>query len=94
MNQLQHLQKVIDHFTKKQIANNRLQLKASIYIVRHIVFQAISFRGQDESFSSTNCGNFLESLGIVFTLTRQLNLEEGLLGFAFKLISMSRLLNF
>ena len=42
-----------------------MQLKASIYIVRHLAFQAISFRGQDESFSSSNHGNFLESLGIV-----------------------------
>ena len=33
MNQSQHLQKGIVHFTKKQIANNRLQLKASIYVV-------------------------------------------------------------
>lgn len=65
INQSQHLQKVIDHFTKEQIANNRLQLKASIYIVQHLGFQAISFRGQDESFSSSNRGNFLESFGIV-----------------------------
>ena len=54
-----------DHFTTEQIANNWLQLKVSIYIVRHLSFQAIAFRGQDESFSSSNCGNFLESLGIV-----------------------------
>ena len=65
MNQWQHLQRVVDHFTTEQIANNWLQLKASIYIVRHLAFQAIAFRGQDESFSSSNCGNFLESLGIV-----------------------------
>ncbi|KAL0003158.1 hypothetical protein SO802_016939 [Lithocarpus litseifolius] len=65
MNQWQHLQRVVDHFTTEQIANNRLQLKASIYIVRHLAFQAISFRGRDESFSSSNRGNFLESLGIV-----------------------------
>ncbi|XP_030970174.1 zinc finger MYM-type protein 1-like [Quercus lobata] len=65
MNQSQHLQKVIDHFTKEQIANNRLQLKASIYVARHLAFQAISFRGRDESFTSSNCGNFLETLDIV-----------------------------
>ena len=49
--------KVVDH--------NQLQLKALVFIIRHLVFQAIAFRGQDESFSSLNCGNFLESLGIV-----------------------------
>ena len=42
-----------------------MQQKASIYIVRHLAFQAISFRGRDESFSSSNRGNFLETLNIV-----------------------------
>ncbi|XP_075650100.1 uncharacterized protein LOC142620649 [Castanea sativa] len=64
-NQSQHLQRVVKYFTTEQIANNRLQLKASIFIVRYLAFQAIAFRGQDESFSSLNCGNFFESLGIV-----------------------------
>ena len=40
-------------------------MKDSIYVVRHLAFQAISFRGQDDSFSSSNCGNFLETLDIV-----------------------------
>ena len=40
-------------------------MKATIFIVRYLVFQAIAFRGQDESCSSLNCGNFFESLGIV-----------------------------
>ena len=33
MNQWQHLQRVVNHFTTEQIVNNQLQLKASIYIV-------------------------------------------------------------
>ena len=41
MNQWQYLQRVVDHFTTKQIANNRLQLKASIYIV-HMVLKTKS----------------------------------------------------
>ncbi|XP_030945714.1 uncharacterized protein LOC115970193 [Quercus lobata] len=65
MNQSQHLQRVVDHFTTEQIVNNRLQLKATIFIVRYLAFQAIAFRGRDESFSSLNRGNFHESLGIV-----------------------------
>nr|XP_023896549.1 zinc finger MYM-type protein 1-like [Quercus suber] len=65
MNQSQHLQRVVDHFTIERIANNRLQLKASIFIVPYLAFQAIAFRGNDESFSSLNRGNFFESLGIV-----------------------------
>ncbi|XP_030931295.1 zinc finger MYM-type protein 1-like [Quercus lobata] len=65
MNQSQHLQRVVDHFTTEQIANNRLQLKATIFIFRYLAFQAIAFRGRDESFSSLNHGNFHESLGIM-----------------------------
>ena len=56
---------MIDHFTKEQIAYNRLQLKASIYVVGRLAFQVISFRGRDESFSSSNHGNFLKTLNIV-----------------------------
>ena len=65
MNQWQHLKRVVHQFTTEQIANNWLQLKASIFIVQYLAFQAIAFRGRDESFSSSNRGNFLESLGIV-----------------------------
>ena len=65
MNQWQHLQRVVNHFTTEQITNNRLQLKATVFIVRYLAFQAIAFRGQDESCSSLNRGNFFESLGIV-----------------------------
>ena len=65
MNQWQHLQRVVDHFTTKQIANNWLQLKATVFIVRYLAFQAIVFRRRDESCSSLNRGKFFESLGIV-----------------------------
>ena len=65
MNQWQHLKRVVHQFTTEQIANNWLQLKASIFIVQYLAFQAIAFRGRDESFSSLNRGNFFESLGIV-----------------------------
>ena len=56
MNQWKHLQRVVDHFTTKQIANNWLQLKASIFIVRYLTFQAIAFRGRDENCTSLNYG--------------------------------------
>ena len=45
MNQWEHLQRVVDHFTIEQIANNRLQIKATFFIVRYLAFQAIAFRG-------------------------------------------------
>ena len=47
------------------MANNRLWLKASIDIDRHLPLQAISFRGQDESFTSTNRENFLTTLDLI-----------------------------
>nr|XP_023879532.1 zinc finger MYM-type protein 1-like [Quercus suber] len=57
--------KVVEHFTTEKIANNRLQLNATVFIVRYLAFQAIAFRGRDESFSSLSRGNFFESLGIM-----------------------------
>ena len=45
--------------TTKQIANNRLQLKALIFIVRHLAFQAIAFRGQEESLVHLIMGTLL-----------------------------------
>ena len=50
---------VVDHFTTEQIANNRLQLKALIFIVRHLAFQAIAFRGQEESLVHLIMGTLL-----------------------------------
>ena len=52
-------------FTSKQIANNRLWLKASVDVVQHHALQAISFRGQDERSTSTNWGNFLTTLDLM-----------------------------
>ena len=40
-------------------------MKATVFIVRYLAFQAIAFRGRDKSCSSLNRGNFFESLGIV-----------------------------
>ena len=40
-------------------------MKASVFIVQYLAFQAIAFRGRNKSFSSLNHGNFHESLGIV-----------------------------
>jgi hypothetical protein len=52
----QHIQNVFENFTYEQITNNRLQLKASIDVVRVLAFQGVVFslRGQDESVDSTN----------------------------------------
>ena len=59
------MQRVVNHLTTEQIANNWLQLNTTVFIVRYLTFQAIAFRGRDESCSSLNRENFFESLGIV-----------------------------
>ncbi|XP_075675240.1 uncharacterized protein LOC142644537 [Castanea sativa] len=65
MNQSQHIDRVVDNFISVQIVNNRVRLKASIDVVRHLALQAIAFRGRDESSTSTNRGNFLTTLDLM-----------------------------
>ncbi|XP_062152101.1 LOW QUALITY PROTEIN: uncharacterized protein LOC133860528 [Alnus glutinosa] len=71
-NQSQHIQNVFENFTSEQIANNRLQLKASIEVVRMLAFQGIAFRGRDESVDSTNRENFLEILNLIVSYNEQI----------------------
>jgi hypothetical protein len=56
----------------EQIAKNRLQLKASIDVIRVLAFQDIAFRSLDESVSSVNCENLLEILGLTISYNEQL----------------------
>ena len=65
MNQSQHIDRVVRNFTSEQIANNRVRLKASIDVVRHLALQAIAFRGRDESSTSINQENFLTTLDLM-----------------------------
>jgi hypothetical protein len=71
-NQSQHIQNMFENFTSEQIADNRLQLKASIEVVRMLAFQCIAFRGRDESVDSTNRGNFLEILNLIVSYNEQI----------------------
>ena len=45
MNQPQHIDKVLNKQCHTEIANNRLQLKVSIDVVRVLALQGIAFRG-------------------------------------------------
>ncbi|XP_059453923.1 uncharacterized protein LOC132184317 [Corylus avellana] len=72
MNQSQHIENVFENFTSEQIANNRLQLKASIDIVRVLPFQGIAFRGRDESVGSKNRENFLEILDLTVSYNEKI----------------------
>jgi hypothetical protein len=71
-NQSQHIQNVFENFTSEQIANNQLQLKASIDVVRVLAFQGVAFRGRDESVDSMNHGNFLEILNLMVLYNEQI----------------------
>jgi hypothetical protein len=71
-NQSQHIQNVFGKLTSEQIANNPLQLKASVDVVRVLAFQSVAFRGRDESVGSTNRENFLEILGLMISNSEKL----------------------
>jgi hypothetical protein len=71
-NQSQYIQNVFEKLTSEKIANNRLQLKASIDVVRVLAFQGVAFRGRDESVDSINHGNFLEILGLTIEYNEKL----------------------
>jgi hypothetical protein len=47
-NQSCHIEKVVKRQTTQEIINNRLRIKASIDIVRWLIFEACAFRGHDE----------------------------------------------
>ena len=65
LNSLQHIEKIIEKQTSQQVASNRLRLKASIDVEKWLAFQALSFRGHDESSNSSNPGNFLELIKLL-----------------------------
>ena len=51
-----------ESFTSQEVVENRFRLKTSIEAIRWLAFQGCSFRGCDESKTSTDHGNFLELL--------------------------------
>ncbi|XP_075507338.1 uncharacterized protein LOC142544154 [Primulina tabacum] len=56
----QHIDKVMHTQSKEEKEKNRLRLSTSIVDVRWLALQGCAFRGNDESLSSSNRGNFLE----------------------------------
>ncbi|XP_075494879.1 uncharacterized protein LOC142532472 [Primulina tabacum] len=56
----QHIDKVMHAQSKEEKEKNRLRLSTSIVAVRWLALQGFAFRGNDESLSSSNRGNFLE----------------------------------
>ncbi|XP_075481079.1 uncharacterized protein LOC142521774 [Primulina tabacum] len=56
----QHIDKVMHAQSKEEKEKNRLRLNTSIVAIRWLALQGCAFRGNDESLSSSNRGNFLE----------------------------------
>ncbi|XP_057791317.1 uncharacterized protein LOC131008458 [Salvia miltiorrhiza] len=64
-NQKQHIQYAFDKQTDQNRRDYRMRLNASIDCVRFLLRQGLAFRGDDESKTSTNRGNFLELLNFL-----------------------------
>ncbi|XP_073119620.1 uncharacterized protein [Henckelia pumila] len=56
----QHIDNVMHAQSREEKEKNCLHLRTSIVIVRWLALQGCAFRGNDESLSSSNRGNFLE----------------------------------
>ncbi|XP_073315871.1 uncharacterized protein [Primulina huaijiensis] len=56
----QHIDKVMYAQSKEEKEKNHLRLSTSIVAVRWLALQGCAFRGNDESLSSSNRGNFLK----------------------------------
>ncbi|XP_042460356.1 uncharacterized protein LOC122043852 [Zingiber officinale] len=56
----QHIDNVMHAQSKEEKEKNHLRLRTSIVTVRWLALQGCAFRGNDESLSSSNRGNFLE----------------------------------
>lgn len=65
MNQKQHIELVFSKLSDEAKQDYKVRLTASVDCVRFLLKQGLSFRGHDESESSSNQGNFLEFLKFV-----------------------------
>ncbi|XP_047949280.1 zinc finger MYM-type protein 1-like [Salvia hispanica] len=61
-NQRQSVDYNLRKYDKEDEVNYRIRLTASLDVIRLLLRQGLPFRGNDESFASTNKGNFLEIL--------------------------------
>ena len=70
-NYSQHIDKLIEKQTSKELENNWLRLKTSIECARWLSFQACAFKGHDESLYSKNRGNFIELIKFTSTFNEK-----------------------
>lgn len=72
-NTLGHIEHVLHKQTQEDIRKNRLRLGTSIDAVRYLAFQGCPFRGNDESATSANQGNFLEMVKLLASYNEEVN---------------------
>ena len=60
MNQKHGIQSIVERQSVRQEIDYRVQLTATVDLIRILLRQGLAFRGHDESESSKNAGNFLE----------------------------------
>ncbi|XP_071709185.1 uncharacterized protein [Rutidosis leptorrhynchoides] len=72
LNQVGHIEDILEKQSAEKRLKNRTRLKASIDIVRWLAFQAIAFRGHDETTNSKNRGNFIEMLKLLASYNDEL----------------------
>ncbi|GER35848.1 general transcription factor 2-related zincfinger protein [Striga asiatica] len=68
-----HIDKVLYAQSKIEKERNRLRLKSSIMSVRWLALQGFFFRGNDESSSSSNRGNFIELIKAFANMNAEVN---------------------
>ncbi|GJR05945.1 zinc finger MYM-type protein 1-like protein [Tanacetum coccineum] len=72
LNQTTHIGNMLEKQSMELVTKNRIRLKASVDIVRWLVFQACAFRGNDESSNSRNRGNFIKLLNLLASYNDEL----------------------
>ncbi|XP_042387972.1 zinc finger MYM-type protein 1-like [Zingiber officinale] len=69
----QYIDNVMYVQAKEEKEKNRLRLKTSIVTIRCLALQGCAFRGNDESLSSSNHGNFLELVKAFAKMSMEIN---------------------
>ncbi|XP_042387913.1 uncharacterized protein LOC121980007 [Zingiber officinale] len=69
----QHIDNVMHVQSKEEKEKNHLRLRTTVVTVRWLALQGCAFRGNDESISSSNRGNFLELVKAFAKMSTEIN---------------------
>jgi hypothetical protein len=65
LNNLNHIDNIMEVASNQEREKNRLRLRTSIAVVKWLTFQACSLRAHDEKLESKNRGNFIELIKLL-----------------------------